>query len=123
MLRSQTAIMCATGALIAATFSFGLAVQDPDPQMVALQEKMTALEDKVERYDEFMEAQAAAGEALIDALARSEAEGFTAGINPRSREILLAGLRKQAEAMKSAAAEEEEAAPRRQDVRGRRRGQ
>ena len=47
---------------------------------------------KVVRY---LDAQAAGAAALHEALAASEAAGFTAGINPNSREILLAGWREQ----------------------------
>ena len=102
MIRSQTVLTCAVGAVIATTLSFGLVPQqETDPQIAALQQKVTALEEKLESYDTFMEAQAKAGETLVDALARCEAEGFTAGINPKSREILLDGLRAQAEAMQT----------------------
>lgn len=40
-----------------------------------------------------LQAQADAAEDLEASLARSEELGFTAGINPRSREVLLAGWR------------------------------
>ncbi|MEM1447789.1 MAG: hypothetical protein AAF957_23815 [Planctomycetota bacterium] len=120
MQRSQTAITCALGALAIATVSFGLAPQDPDPQIAALHQKVTELEEKLESYDTFMEAQATAGMELAKALDESEAAGFTAGINPKSREVLLAGLRGQAKAMQSGA--EEEDAPQPQTRRGRRRG-
>ena len=51
---------------------------------------------KVVRY---LDAQAAGAAALHEALAASEAAGFTAGINPNSREILLAGWREQLSTM------------------------
>ena len=120
MMRSQTVLTCAVGALIAASLSFGLSPQDPDPQIAALQLKVTALEEKLESYDTFMAAQAKAGEGLVDALARCEAEGFTAGINPRSREILLEGLRAQAEAMQAGESDDDQGP--RGSTRGRRRG-
>jgi hypothetical protein len=41
----------------------------------------------------YLDAQATSAASLQDALAASEAAGFTAGINPNSREILLAGWR------------------------------
>ncbi len=41
----------------------------------------------------YLDAQATSAAALQEALAASEAAGFTAGINPNSREILLAGWR------------------------------
>lgn len=37
--------------------------------------------------------QAMQAESMVDVLQVSEDEGFTAGINPRSREVLLAGFR------------------------------
>jgi hypothetical protein len=37
--------------------------------------------------------QASQAEAMIGVLAESEERGFTAGINPKSREVLLAGFR------------------------------
>ena len=120
-MRSQTALTCAIGALIASTLSFGLAPQQQDPQITALQQKVTELEEKLETYDAFMASQATAGKTLLDALARSEAEGFTAGINPKSREVLLDGLRAQAEAMQSGAAEDDDEGER-PSSRGRRRG-
>lgn len=125
MIRSQTVLMCAIGALIASTLSFGLAPQQgQDPQIAALQQKVTALEEKLKSYDVFMEAQLKAGKTLADALARSEAEGFTAGINPRSREILLAGLRAQAEAMQTGVVsdDDDDDGPPDDGRRGRRRG-
>ncbi|MEM9801993.1 MAG: hypothetical protein AAGA20_16835 [Planctomycetota bacterium] len=121
MFRSTTLLSCATGALIAATLSFGLAPQDPDPEVAALKAKVEDLESKVDAMDAYMAAQSKAGASLMDSLAKSEAEGFTAGINPRSREILLAGLRASAEAMQSGGGDEDEVEePRSQ--RGRRRG-
>ncbi len=123
MIRSQTVLTCAVGAVIATTLSFGLVPQqETDPQIAALQQKVTALEEKLESYDTFMEAQAKAGETLVDALARSEAEGFTAGINPKSREILLDGLRAQAEAMQTTVGDDDDEGPPVTTGRGRRRG-
>lgn len=122
MIRSQTVLTCAVGAVIATTLSFGLVPQqETDPQIAALQQKVTALEEKLESYDAFVEAQAKAGETLVDALARSEAEGFTAGINPKSREILLDGLRAQAEAMQTKVGDEDDEGPPVTTGRGRRR--
>ena len=122
MIRSQTVLTCAVGAVIATTLSFGLVPQqETDPQIAALQQKVTALEEKLESYDAFVEAQAKAGETLVDALARSEAEGFTAGINPKSREILLDGLRAQAEAMQTKVGVEDDEGPPVTTGRGRRR--
>lgn len=52
--------------------------------------KQSALLDQVVAY---LGAQAKAADELTKTLDRSEAEGFTYGINPRSREILLTGWR------------------------------
>ena len=85
-----------------------------------MEARFEALEREVSALKTFTEAQAAAGAELLDALARCEAEGFTAGINPKSREVLLAGLRAQASAMKAGADEKEddatEARPRRPEA-------
>ena len=109
MQRFQTPVLCAGGALIASLLSFGPAPapqQDPNKALAALQAQITELEARVGSCQEFMQQQAAAGKELTEALARSEAEGFTAGINPRSREVLLEGLRTQAKAMQSVDAKE-----------------
>ena len=109
MQRFHTPVLCAGGALIASLLSFGPAPtpqQDPNKALAALQAQITELEAKVESCQEFMQQLAAAGKELTEALARSEAEGFTAGINPRSREVLLEGLRTQAKAMQSVDAKE-----------------
>ena len=71
-----------------------------------MEARVEALEREVSALKAFTEAQAAAGAELIEALARCEAEGFTAGINPKSREVLLAGLRGQASAMQAGADQE-----------------
>ncbi len=110
MMRTKTLSVCAFGALLAAAFSFApgqsaQAASQPqiggDPQLMALQQEVKALSKEVELLTAFVEAQADAGKELMDAVARSEAEGFTAGINPKSRELLLAGLKAQAKAMQS----------------------
>jgi hypothetical protein len=109
MQRFQTPVLCAGGALIASLLSFGrapAAQQDPNKALAALQAQIVELEAKVEGCQAFIQQQAAAGKELSEALARSEAEGFTAGINPRSREVLLEGLRTQAKAMQSADTDE-----------------
>jgi len=105
MQRFQTPLMCAGGAVLASLLSFGPAQEDPNKVLSALRKQIAELEEKVETCEQFMQQQAAAGKDLGEALARSEAEGFTAGINPRSREILLEGLRTQAKAMQSGEAE------------------
>lgn len=116
MMRTQALTVCAFGALLAVAFSFApgqsaQAASQPqiggDPQVLALQQEVRALAKEVESLRSFVDAQADAGKELMDAVARSEAEGFTAGINPKSREVLLAGLKTQAKAMQSAGASDE----------------
>ena len=108
MMRTQNFTLCAVGALLAAGLAFGSVTQKSDPEVAALRKQVELLEEKVEAMSAFVAAQEAAGAVLMDSLARSEAEGFTAGINPKSREILLEGLRTQAKAMQSADLEDDE---------------
>ena len=112
MMRSQNLVLCALGALTAAALAFS-SPQAPEAgtgngahEAAAMEARVEALEREVAALKAFTEAQAAAGAELIDALVRCEAEGFTAGINPKSREVLLAGLRAQASAMQAGADEE-----------------
>lgn len=109
MMRSQNLLLCALGALTAAALAYS-SPQAPEAgtgdgahEASAMEARFEALEREVSALKTFTEAQAAAGAELLDALARCEAEGFTAGINPKSREVLLAGLRAQASAMKAGA--------------------
>ena len=110
MIRTQLMIPCAALALVVASLSFGSAPQRPqaDPELEALKAEVESLNARVEAMEAFAEAQAAAGAELMTALAQSEAKGFTAGINPESREVLLAGLRASAEAMQAGADEDED---------------
>jgi hypothetical protein len=106
MQRFQTPLLCAGSALLATLLSFGSGPaqanqEDPNKVLALLRAEILELELQVLTCQSFMEQQAAAGKELAEALARSEAEGFTAGINPRSREVLLDGLRAQAKAMQS----------------------
>lgn len=122
MMRPQTIAICALGALLATTFSFGSAVQQSDPEIAALRKEVESLKAEVEDLRAFADGQDAAGAALINSLARCEAEGFTAGINPKSREILLEGLRTQAKAMQTAKDEDKKDDDKDGSRRGRRRG-
>lgn len=106
MQRFKTPVLCAGSALLATLISFGsgpaeASQEDPNKVLALLRAEILELEVQVLTCQEFMIQQAAAGKELTEALARSEAEGFTAGINPRSREVLLEGLRAQAKAMQS----------------------
>lgn len=120
MMRSQNLVLCAVGALAAAALAFSgpaptSAASQESAEVRALTMKVEALEKKLEA---FTEAQADAGDALMDAIARSEAEGFTAGINPKSREVLLDGLRAQAKAMKAGAGKDAKKATPTKRLRG-----
>ncbi|MFM7281706.1 MAG: hypothetical protein ACKO32_08005 [Planctomycetia bacterium] len=73
---------------------------DTAAELALLRERVDALERlnrqqalTITQTMRYLEAQSKAAAALQEALARSEKEGFTWGINPRSREILLAGWR------------------------------
>lgn len=112
MLRSQMIIPCALGALAVASMSFGSGpaataqLQQKNMELELLKARVEVLETKLEEFTEFAEAQADAGAALEKALSESEAAGFTAGINPKSREVLLSGLRGAADAMQAAPTED-----------------
>jgi hypothetical protein len=67
----------------------GWSVTDQDGD----QAKTEALEKRVEALEKYAQAQAKAAEALARALDESDAQGFTYGINPESRKVLLAGMR------------------------------
>lgn len=51
------------------------------------------LEERAERLERYVASLARSSESLAAALQAAEEAGFTAGINPRSRELLLAGWR------------------------------
>jgi hypothetical protein len=120
MISKSIAVTCALGAMLASNFAAAPVLQTADPQVKALQTEVQELTKKVESFEKFLAAQEKAGKALDAALTKSEAEGFTAGINPGSREVLLKGLRAQAEAMQ-AGASAEEAPEEKRSMRGRRR--
>jgi len=77
------------------------AAQDQLDARVSVLESELALQKKrndetralVEQTLTYLDAQGQAAKTLLGALDESEREGFTPGINYRSREILLAGLR------------------------------
>lgn len=58
----------------------------------ALEGRVEALEARVEAVEGYLQQQAAAAEKLSKALEESRSAGFTYGINPESREVLLEGL-------------------------------
>ena len=121
MITKPIALTCALGAMLFSSVSPAPVSQEMDPAFKALKAEVTALTKKVEGFEKFLESQAAAGKSLEAALTRAKAEGFTAGINPSSREALLGGLRAQAEAMQSGAAKKSDAPKERGSMRGKRR--
>lgn len=94
--------------LVAASPAFTAAVpqaparNDPATELQALRERVDVLEREaranatlVANLQRYLEAQSKAAQAMQETLNASEKEGFTFGINPRSRETLLAGWREQ----------------------------
>jgi hypothetical protein len=72
----------------------GWSVSDQDGS----QARTEALEKRVEALEKYAQAQAKAAEALARALNEADEQGFTYGINPESRKVLLAGMREAATA-------------------------
>ncbi|HPF13014.1 MAG: hypothetical protein H6830_10030 [Planctomycetes bacterium] len=81
--------------------ALGAMPQGGDP-VAQLTQRVQALEAKVQAMQGTMDAQSKAAKELIISIDEAEKAGFTAGINPRSREILLNAWRAQARAMSSA---------------------
>ena len=80
--------------------------------------ELVALQGRVEALEAFARSQASAEEAFATAAEKARDAGFTAGINPRSRELLLDAWAAKAAAARSAAPgagpeASEEPAPRR----------
>lgn len=115
-MRTEITMALCAGALLLAFRPPQLAAPAQDPSPEKLEERVDRLErslaqardlaDKAQRelakqsalLDQvvaYLGAQAKAADELAKTLDRSEAEGFTYGINPRSREILLTGWRAQ----------------------------
>lgn len=97
--------LTAIGLLFALSFGLGLAQSPPEadplePRVQALEAQVAALSKdlavqaaRVEQTSGYLAAEKHRAAALLKTLDLSEQEGFTAGINYRSREVLLAGLR------------------------------
>jgi hypothetical protein len=91
--------------VFALCFGLGLAQSPPqadplEPRVQALEAEVAALKQdfaaqaaRVAQTTGYLAAQKHRAAALLKTLDQSEQEGFTAGINYRSREVLLAGLR------------------------------
>ncbi len=70
-------------------------------QLAGLTEALEAEAAAIDGLTKYVKSQAESAGAMASTLDRSEAAGFTAGINFNSREILLAGWRKQLAAMQA----------------------
>lgn len=122
MITKPIAVTCALGAMIFSSVAPAPVSQEMDPEFKKLKVQVDELSKKVESFETYLAGQAAAGKSLEAAVSRARAEGFTAGINPSSREALLGGLTAQAEAMKSAGASKAPDAPKKKEsMRGKRR--
>jgi len=82
--------------------ALGAMPQGGDDQ-AGLAVRVQVLETKMQVIQAQLEAQSKASSDLLIALDSAEKAGFTAGINPRSREILLSAWRAQAKVSISAA--------------------
>src|SRR5687768_8603453 len=76
--------------VLGALLTAGWSVQQQDAGNPA---QVQALEKRVEVLEKYVQNQARAAEVLSRSLYESDAQGFTYGINPSSRKVLLAGLR------------------------------
>lgn len=83
-------------------------VEDPgeDPVQLALIAKVQELERKLAALETWVAGQQTQATLTVAALAEAEAAGFTAGINPKSREILLAAWRAEAAQLQGPAPEQ-----------------
>jgi len=83
-----------------------------DDKNAELEARIVELEQRVLSVENYLQAQAAATNALSSSLSQSEEAGFTYGINPESRKILLTAWRAQiAAAQKSVPGAPAEPAP------------
>ncbi len=64
-----------------------------EAELVRSMERERALEERLVRLEQYVEGLSKSSATLVATLQASEEAGFTAGINPRSRELLLAGWR------------------------------
>jgi len=100
--------VCGVLLLVATTPAFNQSPpkDDPTAELQVLRGRLETLEREAKQnaaqlvqWQRYVESQAKAAQAMQETLARSEKEGFTYGLNPRSREILLSGWREQLAAM------------------------
>ena len=86
--------------IIALSFlALGAMPQSGDSKGLAV--RVQVLETQVQEMKGMMQAQSKAASEMLISLGEAEKAGFTAGINPRSREILMAAWRAQAKASSS----------------------
>ncbi len=106
-------------ALLVGLFATGiLAPAVATRQDAVLEERVVELEEKVKALEAYLAQQAESAKSLSTSLDTSEKEGFTFGINPRSREVLLEGFRGLAKSLQTGAPKAEKEAS---DEGGRRR--
>lgn len=105
-MQRTTPILFLAGGVLAAGLALGQAFSDepvraetlaqdpaPKPADAALLSKVTQLEQRVATLEAWIADQQAQAKLTLAALKEAEDAGFTAGINPKSREVLLAAWR------------------------------
>ena len=109
-MKYQLSFAVLAAALLASSLAFNASAQVPDPvqqRLDAIQkdilesqkrseqmnEEFKLLRRTIEDSQKYIEAQSKAAKAMADVLDDSEKQGFTYGINPGSREVLLKGWR------------------------------
>lgn len=120
MALSRTALpvlAACTGLLLAPRSGDSQVAEDLEATVTRQAAELVALQGRVEALEAFARSQASAEEAFAAAAEKARDAGFTAGINPRSRELLLDAWAAKAAATRSAAPgppeASEEPAPRR----------
>jgi hypothetical protein len=115
-MKYQLSFAVAAAALLASSLAFNASAQSPD----TLQQRLDAMQKDIldsrtrmeqaleelkgsrktlEEAQKYIDAQAKAAKSMAETLDESEKAGFTYGINPGSRELLLAGWRSQLEVL------------------------
>lgn len=81
-------------------------------ELATTRSELAATQGRLDQVESYLQAQAAAATSLKAAVAASEEAGFTSGINPKSREILVEAWNAQVQAATSSVpGAAEEAAP------------
>lgn len=111
-MKLQLLFAFSAAALLATSLAFNAAAQPQDPiqgrldamqkdildsrtRVEQLVEELKGARKTIEETQKYIDAQAKAAKAMADVLDESEKAGFTYGINPGSRELLLRGWREQ----------------------------